>query len=95
MTVTRRDTWGKGVLDAIDSVNFEIADAIVGMDVTEQMAIDEFMVDLDGTANKEILGANAILGVSLAAAKAGAMVTRQPLFPLRGRHGGSRSARFR
>ena len=71
---------GKGVLDAIDSVNFEIADAIVGMDVTEQMAIDEFMVDLDGTANKEILGANAILGVSLAAAKAGAMVTRQPLF---------------
>ena len=71
---------GKGVLDAVDAVNFEIADALVGMDVTDQMTIDEIMIDLDGTANKEILGANAILGVSLAAAKAGAMVARQPLF---------------
>ena len=71
---------GKGVLDAVDSVNVEIADALVGLDVTEQMTIDEIMVDLDGTANKKRLGANAILGVSLAAAKAAAMVTGQPLF---------------
>ncbi|MYH59158.1 MAG: phosphopyruvate hydratase [Boseongicola sp. SB0675_bin_26] len=71
---------GKGVLDAVDSVNVEIADALVGLDVTEQMTIDEIMFDLDGTANKKRLGANAILGVSLAAAKAAAMVTGQPLF---------------
>ena len=71
---------GKGVLDAVDSVNVEIADALVGLDVTEQMTIDEIMVELDGTANKKRLGANAILGVSLAAAKAAAMVTGQPLF---------------
>lgn len=71
---------GKGVLDAVESVNVEIADALVGLDVTEQMTIDEIMVELDGTANKKRLGANAILGVSLAAAKAAAMVTGQPLF---------------
>ena len=71
---------GKGVLDAVESVNVEIAEALVGLDVTEQMTIDEIMVELDGTANKERLGANAILGVSLAAAKAAATFTRQPLF---------------
>ena len=71
---------GKGVLDAVESVNVEIADALVGLDVTEQMTIDEIMVELDGTANKKRLGANAILGVSLAVAKAAAMFTRQPLF---------------
>ena len=76
----RKRYLGKGVLDAVDSVNVEIAEALVGLDVTEQMAIDEIMVELDGTANKERLGANAILGVSLAAAKAAAMFTRQPLF---------------
>ncbi|MDE0524272.1 MAG: phosphopyruvate hydratase, partial [Boseongicola sp.] len=58
----------------------EIAEALVGLDVTEQMTIDEIMVELDGTANKKRLGANAILGVSLAAAKAAALSTRQPLF---------------
>ncbi|MDE0698876.1 MAG: phosphopyruvate hydratase [Boseongicola sp.] len=71
---------GKGVLDAVESVNVEIAEALVGLDVTEQMTIDEIMVELDGTANKKRLGANAILGVSLAAAKAAALSTRQPLF---------------
>ena len=71
---------GKGVLDAVESVNVEIAGALVGLDVTEQMTIDEIMVELDGTANKSRLGANAILGVSLAAAKAAARFTRQPLF---------------
>ena len=76
----RKRYLGKGVLDAVDSVNVEIAEALVGLDVTEQMAIDEIMVELDGTANKERLGANAILGVSLAAAKAAALFTRQPLF---------------
>ena len=71
---------GKGVLNAVESVNVEIAEALVGLDVTEQMTIDEIMVELDGTANKSRLGANAILGVSLAAAKAAARFTRQPLF---------------
>ena len=71
---------GKGVLDAVESVNVEIAEALVGLDVTEQMTIDEIMIELDGTANKKRLGANAILGVSLAAAKAAAKFTRQPLF---------------
>ncbi len=71
---------GKGVLDAVESVNAEIADALVGMEATEQMAIDAVMVELDGTANKRRLGANAILGVSLAVAKAAALSVRQPLF---------------
>ncbi|MYA88518.1 MAG: phosphopyruvate hydratase, partial [Boseongicola sp. SB0662_bin_57] len=76
----RKRYLGKGVLEAVESVNVEIAEALVGLDVTEQMTIDEIMVDLDGTTNKRRLGANAILGVSLAAAKAAANFTRQPLF---------------
>ncbi len=71
---------GKGVLQAADSVNGEIADAIAGFDATEQVAIDMAMIELDGTDNKGRLGANAILGVSLAVAKAAADSMGQPLF---------------
>jgi len=71
---------GKGVLDAVAAVNGEIADALVGFDATEQQAIDTAMIELDGTDNKARLGANAILGVSLAAAKAAADFSMQPLY---------------
>ena len=71
---------GKGVLDAVAAVNGEIAEALVGEDVTEQQLIDAAMIELDGTTNKARLGANAILGVSLACAKAAADFTAQPLF---------------
>ena len=71
---------GKGVLKAIDSVNDAIADALVGMDATDQIAIDETMIALDGTPNKARLGANAILGVSLATAKAAADAAGLPLW---------------
>ncbi len=71
---------GKGVLKAVENVNGEIANALEGMDVTEQNEIDRIMIDLDGTANKGRLGANAILGVSLACAHAAAEFTNQPLF---------------
>ncbi|MBT8425887.1 MAG: phosphopyruvate hydratase [Silicimonas sp.] len=80
---------GKGVLEAVEAVNGEIADALVGFDATEQEAIDAAMRELDGTANKGRLGANAILGVSLANAKAAADFTMQPLF----RYVGGKSAR--
>ena len=71
---------GKGVLKAIDSVNDAIADALVGMDATDQIAIDDVMIALDGTPNKAKLGANAILGVSLATAKAAADAVGLPLW---------------
>jgi len=80
---------GKGVLEAVNAVNGEIAEELVGMDVTEQVALDQAMIELDGTPNKSRLGANAILGVSLAAAKAAADYTTQPLF----RYVGGTSAR--
>ncbi|MEV8465364.1 phosphopyruvate hydratase [Fluviibacterium sp. DFM31] len=80
---------GKGVLDAVAAVNGEIAESLVGMDATEQVAIDGTMIELDGTPNKGRLGANAILGVSLAAAKAAADYTGQPLY----RYVGGTSAR--
>ncbi len=80
---------GKGVLEACASVNGEIAEALLGMDATEQVAIDEAMIELDGTANKGRLGANAILGVSLACAKAGADYSAIPLY----RYVGGASAR--
>ncbi|MFT4782761.1 MAG: enolase [Paracoccaceae bacterium] len=80
---------GKGVLGAIASVNGEIADTLVGFDATEQVAIDGAMIELDGTDNKSRLGANAILGVSLAVAKAAADFSGQPLF----RYVGGTSAR--
>jgi enolase len=71
---------GKGVRRAIENVEGEIFDAISGMDAAEQVRIDELLVDLDGTPNKSRLGANAILGVSLALAKAAAADLDQPLF---------------
>jgi len=81
---------GKGVLDAVAAVNGEIAEALVGIDATEQVELDHAMIELDGTDNKGRLGANAILGVSLAAAKAAADWTSQPLF----RYVGGTSARM-
>ena len=71
---------GKGVLKAVENVNTKIADALQGIDVFEQNAIDRVMIELDGTENKGNLGANAILGVSLAVAKAAAQESRQPLY---------------
>jgi len=71
---------GKGVLNAVEHVNGEIADTILGMDATDQEDIDRAMIELDGTENKSRLGANAILGVSLAAAKAAATASSLPLF---------------
>src|SRR3954451_16377137 len=71
---------GKGVLKAIDSVNTEILNAVGGMDAEDQIAIDEAMIELDGTPNKSRLGANAILGVSLAVAKAAAHASGLPLY---------------
>src|SRR6201996_1507892 len=71
---------GKGVKNAVDAVNGEIFDAISGMDAEAQVKIDEVMIGLDGTPNKGRLGANAILGVSLAVAKAAAIANRLPLF---------------
>jgi len=81
---------GKGVLEAVAAVNGEIAEAALGMDATEQVELDQMMIDLDGTPNKGRLGANAILGVSLAAAKAAAQFTAQPLY----RYIGGTSARL-
>ncbi len=71
---------GKGVLNAVENVNEEIADELLGWDVTDQKGIDEMMLELDGTPNKSKLGANAILGVSLAVAKAAADYLAMPLF---------------
>ena len=71
---------GKGVSKAVDNVNDTIADAIIGLDPTRQVEIDEAMIRLDGTPNKGRLGANAILGVSLAVAKAAALSMGLPLY---------------
>ena len=71
---------GKGVLKAVAAVNGEIKDALVGMDVTDQRALDNKMLELDGTENKSKFGANAILAVSLAAAKAAAQAKNIPLY---------------
>jgi len=71
---------GKGVLAAVDAVNGEIFDALAGFDAADQRRLDARMIDLDGTANKSRLGANAILGVSLAAARASATSADQPLY---------------
>jgi enolase len=71
---------GKGVLDAVEAAEVEIAAEVIGMDATEQRLLDQAMIDLDGTPNKSRLGANAILGVSLAVAKAAALSAELPLF---------------
>jgi len=71
---------GRGVEQAIDHVNDEISDALIGMDASAQAEIDATLIEMDGTPTKSRLGANAILGVSLAAAKASALATNQPLY---------------
>src|SRR5215472_11917662 len=71
---------GKGVRNAVEAVNGEIFDALSGMDAEAQVRIDEIMIGLDGTPNKGRLGANAILGVSLAVAKAAAAANKLPLY---------------
>jgi enolase len=81
---------GKGVRNAVEAVNGEIFDALSGMDAEAQAKLDETMIALDGTPNKARLGANAILGVSLAAAKAAAAANRLPLY----RYVGGTSARL-
>ena len=93
--VERRDGdsaryMGKGVLQAVDAVNGEIAEGLLGHDATGQTAIDQLMLEMDGTPNKSRLGANAILGVSLAVAKAAAEASGQPLY----RYVGGTSARL-
>jgi len=75
------DAWaGKGVTKAVANVNGELADAVTGLDPSDQEQLDRTMIELDGTPNKARLGANAILGVSLAAAKAAAAETGAPLW---------------
>ena len=71
---------GKGVLKAVENVNGPIADALIGMNALDQIAIDEAMIALDGTETKSKLGANAILGVSLATARAAAECLGMPLY---------------
>ena len=75
-----KDFMGKGVSNAVDNVNTIIAQEILGFSVFEQNKIDQMMIDLDGTPNKSKLGANAILGVSLATAKAAAAELGIPLY---------------
>ncbi len=75
-----KDYMGKGVQKAIENVNGEIAEKLLGYSVFEQNLIDQMMIDLDGTPNKSKLGANAILGVSLAVAKAAANELNMPLY---------------
>ena len=70
---------GKGVLTAVGHVNGEIRQALLGKSVADQAVVDQIMIDLDGTENKERLGANAILGVSLACAYANALHQGKPL----------------
>lgn len=71
---------GKGVLNAVNNIDDKIREALIGEDIFDQRYIDDIMLELDGTENKSNLGANAILGVSLACAKAAAMESKQPLY---------------
>ena len=71
---------GKGVLQAVEAINEEISEALLGWEATDQLGIDAVLIELDGTENKSRLGANAILGVSLAVAKAAAMSVELPLY---------------
>ena len=71
---------GKGVLKAVEYVNTEIAEAIIGLDAAEQAFIDQTMIELDGTENKSRLGANALLAVSMAVARAAAEESGLPLY---------------
>ena len=81
---------GKGVLKAVEFVNTEISEAIVGLDASEQAFVDKTLIDLDGTENKSRLGANAVLAVSMAVAKAAAEESGPPLYRYLGGAGGMR-----
>ena len=83
---------GKGVLKAVENIRTAIAQAVVGMDVADQRALDRRMLDADGTPNKGKLGANAILAVSMAAARAAAAAVRQPLYRYLARYSSDSSA---
>jgi enolase len=87
---TKKRYMGKGVLEAVSGVNGELAETLVGFDATDQQGIDATMIEIDGTKNKARLGANAILGVSLATAKAAAAYSDLPLY----RYIGGTSARI-
>ena len=90
------DAWGgKGVTKAVQNVNGEIAEAVAGADALDQKALDRALIDLDGTPNKSRLGANAILGVSLAAARAAAVEEGQPLWRYLGGEGARACCRCR
>src|SRR5256885_10189843 len=82
---------GKGVSKAVDNVNSKIAPELIGLDPRDQETIDQLMIELDGTPNKSKLGANAMLGVSMAVAKAAAEASRLPLY----RYLGGSAARTR
>ncbi len=84
---------GKGVLQAVDNINSVINPALIGMSATEQVAIDFTMLELDGTDNKSKLGANAILGVSMAVARAAARSVGLPLYWLSGRNRRKKNSR--
>ena len=79
---------GKGVLQAVENVNTEISEALIGLDAEEQAFIDKTLIDLDGTDNKSRLGANALLAVSMAVAKAAAEEAGLPLYRYFGGSGG-------
>ena len=79
-TAEKQGYLGKGVLKAVENVNEKIAEAVIGLDALNQVEVDQAMIDLDGSANKKNLGANAILGVSLAVAKAAADYASLPLY---------------
>ena len=83
---------GKGVLKAVGHVNAEIAKVVIGMDATDQHALDKKMIEADGSANKSNFGANAILAVSMAAARAAAAASRQPLYKYLAKYSGDTSA---
>ena len=83
---------GKGVLKAVGHVNGEIAKAVVGMDASDQRALDRRMIEADGTPNKSKLGANAILAVSMAAARAAAVAAGEPLYRYLARYSSDTSA---
>src|SRR2546421_4064776 len=85
----KKSYLGKGVLNAVENVNNKIAPELIGLDPRDQEAIDQLMIEMDGTPNKSKLGANAMLGVSMAVAKAGAELSHLPLY----RYLGGTSAR--
>src|SRR5882724_2283545 len=83
---------GKGVLKAVANANTEIAKAMIGLDAADQRVLDKRMIELDGTPTKSRLGANAILAVSMAAARAAAVALKQPLYKYLSRYSTDTSA---